>query len=133
MNTKLMIAIVDDDPIFQFIAKRFIESFESVNQTLVFSDGKDAIDFLYSNINDKDKLPDIIFLDINMPVMNGWQFLNKYIMLKSKIEKKVLIYIVSSSNNPDDLIQAKSINEITDYLVKPLNRDEYTSILNSFF
>jgi hypothetical protein len=53
-------------------------------------------------------------------------------MLKSKIEKKVLIYIVSSSNNPDDLIQAKSINEITDYLVKPLN-DEYTSILNSFF
>jgi response regulator of citrate/malate metabolism len=53
-------------------------------------------------------------------------------MLKSKIEKKVLIYIVSSSNNPDDLIQAKSINEITDYLVKPLNRDEYTSILNSF-
>jgi response regulator of citrate/malate metabolism len=54
-------------------------------------------------------------------------------MLKSKIEKKVLIYIVSSSNNPDDLIQAKSINEITDYLVKPLNRDEYTSILNSFF
>jgi hypothetical protein len=44
----------------------------------------------------------------------------------------VLIYI-SSSNNPDDLIQAKSINEITDYLVKPLNRDEYTSILNSFF
>jgi hypothetical protein len=56
--------------------------------------------------------------------------LNKYIMLKSKIEKKVLIYIVR--NNPDDLIQAKSINEITDYLVKPLNRDEYTSILNSF-
>jgi hypothetical protein len=47
--------------------------------------------------------------------------------------KKVLIYIVSSSNNPDDLIQAKSINEITDYLVKPLNRDEYTSILNFFF
>jgi CheY-like chemotaxis protein len=43
--------------------------------------------------------------DINMPVMNGWA-VNKYIMLKSKIEK-VLIYIVSSSNNPDDLIQAK--------------------------
>jgi response regulator of citrate/malate metabolism len=67
MNTKLMIAIVDDDPIFQFIAKRFIESFESVNQTLVFSDGKDAIDFLYSNINDKDKLPDIIFLILICP------------------------------------------------------------------
>jgi hypothetical protein len=66
MNTKLMIAIVDDDPIFQFIAKRFIESFESVNQTLVFSDGK-MLYFLYSNINDKDKLPDIIFLILICP------------------------------------------------------------------
>ncbi|WP_232758553.1 response regulator [Flavobacterium sp. ALD4] len=131
MNEKLMIAIVDDDPIFQFIAKRFIKSFESVNQMLIFSDGKDAMDFLYFNINDKDKLPDIIFLDINMPVMNGWQFLNKYIELKSKIEKKIIIYIVSSSNNPDDFIQAQSIHEVTDYIVKPIDREKYTSILNS--
>jgi CheY-like chemotaxis protein len=66
---------------------------------------------LLSNVDDQDKLPDIIFLDINMPVMNGWQFLNKYIELKSKIEKKIMIYVVSSSNNPDDFIQAKSIHE----------------------
>jgi CheY-like chemotaxis protein len=133
MDNKLIIAIIDDDAIFQFIGKRFIESFESVNKTLIFSDGKDAIDFLYSKVNDTDKLPDIIFLDINMPVMNGWQFLNRYIKFKSEIEKKIMIYIVSSSNNPDDVIQAKSILEVTDYLIKPINRDKYASILNSFY
>ena len=132
MYIKLMVAIIDDDTIFQFIGKRFIESLESVNKTLIFSDGKDAIDYLYLNVSDTDKLPDIIFLDINMPVMNGWQFLNRYIQFKSEIEKKILIYIVSSSNNPDDFIQAKSIFEVTDYLVKPVNRDKYASILHSF-
>lgn len=133
MDNKLIIAIIDDDSIFQFIAKRFIESFESVNETLIFSDGKDAIDFLFSNVDNQDKLPDIIFLDINMPVMNGWQFLNKYIELKSKIEKKIMIYVVTSSNNPDDFIQAKNIHEVADYIVKPINREKYTSILNSFY
>jgi CheY-like chemotaxis protein len=68
-----------------------------------------------------------------MPVMNGWQFLNRYIKFKSEIEKKIMIYIVSSSNNPDDVIQAKSILEVTDYLIKPINRDKYASILNSFY
>jgi CheY-like chemotaxis protein len=60
--------------LFSSLLERFIESFESCKQNAYFSDGKDAIDFLYSKVNDTDKLPDIIFLDINMPVMNGWQF-----------------------------------------------------------
>jgi len=132
MNKKLLIAIVDDDLIFQFIAERLIESINSEHQTIIFSDGKEAIDFIDSNRNEIDTLPDIIFLDINMPVMNGWQFLNKYIEIKSKIEKEITIYIVSSSKNPDDFIKAESINEVTDYIVKPINREKYTSILNSF-
>jgi CheY-like chemotaxis protein len=47
-----------------------------------------------------------------MPVMNGWQFLNRYIKFKSEIEKKIMIYIVSSSNNPDDVIQAKAYKSL---------------------
>ncbi|SEA41502.1 Response regulator receiver domain-containing protein [Flavobacterium gillisiae] len=132
MDKKLLIAIVDDDLIFQFIAERLIESINSEHQTIIFSDGKEAIDFIDSNRNEIDTLPDIIFLDINMPVMNGWQFLNKYIEIKSKIEKEITIYIVSSSKNPDDFIKAENINEVTDYIVKPINREKYTSILDSF-
>ncbi|WP_339920360.1 response regulator [uncultured Flavobacterium sp.] len=132
MNKKLLIAIVDDDLIFQFIAERLIESINSEHQTIIFSDGKEAIDFIDSNRNELDTLPDIIFLDINMPVMNGWQFLNKYIEIKSEIKKEITIYIVSSSKNPDDFIKAENINEVTDYIVKPINREKYTSILDSF-
>jgi CheY-like chemotaxis protein len=131
MDKKLLIAIVDDDAIFQFIAKRLIDSINAQNKTVIFSDGKDAIDFIHDNLNKVDNIADIIFLDINMPVMNGWQFLNKYIEIKSKIEKKIIIYIVTSSNNPDDFIQANSIEEVTDYIVKPITREKYTSILNS--
>lgn len=132
MNKKLLIAIVDDDLIFQFIAERLIESINSEHQTIIFSDGKEAIDFIDSNRNEIDTLPDIIFLDINMPVMNGWQFLNKYIEIKSEIKKEITIHIVSSSKNPDDFIKAENINEVTDYIVKPINREKYTSILDSF-
>lgn len=132
MNKKLLIAIVEDDLIFQFIAERLIESINSEHQTIIFSDGKEAIDFIDSNRNELDTLPDIIFLDINMPVMNGWQFLNKYIEIKSEIKKEITIYIVSSSKNPDDFIKAENINEVTDYIVKPINREKYTSILDSF-
>jgi response regulator of citrate/malate metabolism len=53
--------------------------------------------------------------------MHGWQFLNKYIILKSKIKKRVSVYVVTSSNNPEDFIQTKSIHEVIDYLVKPIN------------
>jgi CheY-like chemotaxis protein len=132
MNKKLLIAIVDDDLIFQFIAERLIKSINSEHQTIIFSDGKEAIDYIDSNRNEIDTLPDIIFLDINMPVMNGWQFLNKYIEIKSEIKKEITIYIVSSSKNPDDFIKAENINEVTDYIVKPINREKYTSILDSF-
>lgn len=132
MDKKLIIAVIDDDSIFQFIAKRLIESINSEHKTIIFSDGKDAIDFIHHNLDEIDTLPDIIFLDINMPVMNGWQFLNKYIELKSKIEKEITIYIVSSSKNPDDFIKAENIHQVTEYIVKPINREKYTNILNSF-
>jgi CheY-like chemotaxis protein len=132
MDKKLIIAIVDDDSILQFIAKRLIESINSKNEIIIFSDGKDAIDFIDQNITDINILPDIIFLDINMPVMNGWQFLNAYARLKNKIKKEITIYIVSSSNNPDDSMKAQSINEVADYIIKPITREKYASILNCY-
>jgi CheY-like chemotaxis protein len=130
MDKKLTIAIIDDDIIFHFIFSKLMENLQGVNEVLIFSDGKEAIDFINSNINNLDKLPDIIFLDINMPVMNGWQFLDRYKLLEMK--KKIMIYIVSSSNNPDDIIDAKAILEVSDYLVKPIKGEQYADIIDSF-
>jgi CheY-like chemotaxis protein len=130
MNKKLTIAIIDDDIIFHFIFSKLMEKLQVANEVLIFSNGKEAIDFINSNINNLDKLPDIIFLDINMPVMNGWQFLDRYKLLEMK--KKIMIYIVSSSNNPDDIIDAKAILEVSDYLVKPIKGEQYADIIDSF-
>jgi CheY-like chemotaxis protein len=130
MDKKLTIAIIDDDIIFHFIFSKLMENLQGVNEVLIFSDGKEAIDFINSNINNLDKLPDIIFLDINMQVMNGWQFLDRYKLLEMK--KKIMIYIVSSSNNPDDIIDAKAILEVSDYLVKPIKGEQYADIIDSF-
>jgi CheY-like chemotaxis protein len=63
-------------------------------------------------------------------VMNGWQFLDRYKLLEMK--KKIMIYIVSSSNNPDDIIDAKAILEVSDYLVKPIKGEQYADIIDSF-
>ena len=77
---------------------------------------------------DEDKLPDIIFLDLNMPVMDGWEFLNEFIKIKNSLHKKITLYVVSSSIDPRDLERAKSFNLVTDYLIKPIELKKFEKI-----
>ena len=128
-NNFKSVAIIDDDKIFQLTIQKTIQQIESIENVYSFSDGKEAIDYFTENSKDIKNLPDVIFLDINMPNMNGWQFLEAYFLLEPTLIKKSTIYIVSSSINPSDIIKAKSVNEVTDYLVKPLNIEFFTQIL----
>ncbi|MFT6828560.1 MAG: CheY-like chemotaxis protein, partial [Roseivirga sp.] len=77
-----------------------------------------------------ENLPEIILLDLNMPVMDGWQFLDQFVQIPTK--KKTTIYIVTSSIDPEDLNRAKSYEAVTNYLVKPINIDTLTEILKDF-
>ncbi len=131
MTKSFIICIIDDDDIYQFTVLRAIETHELAKKSLVFSDGEMAIKYLINNAHNKDNLPDIIFLDINMPIMDGWQFLDEYKLLKSKIEKKIIIYLVSSSLNKVDLNRAKNIIEVSDYLVKPVKSDKLKSLIEN--
>ena len=67
----------------------------------------------------------MIFLDLFMPVMNGWNFLEEYILLKPYLKKKITIYIISSSIDPVDIKRAKSISEVSDYIIKPITRSKF--------
>jgi CheY-like chemotaxis protein len=125
------IAVIDDDDIYQFTAQRTFKTIDTIKKVYIFCDGKEAIDFFADNLNDQDKLPDVIFLDLNMPIMDGWQFLKEYILLKPQIGKKIIIYVVSSSMNPDDLLKAKSISEVHDYIVKPITVDKFRKIISA--
>ncbi len=127
----LVISVVDDDDIYKFTIKRTLDLLKLTKKVLMFSDGEEAIDFLNDNIKNTQTLPDIIFLDINMPVMDGFEFMEEFIKLKPKTDKKIIVYMVSSSVDPADLQRAKEISEISDYIVKPIEADQISEIVES--
>jgi CheY-like chemotaxis protein len=123
------IAIIDDDDIFVYITKKAVEQTNIVQQIKVFGNGKDAIDFFKENTDNPDLLPEIILLDLSMPIMDGWQFLQEYTKIKPKIQKKITIYIVTSSISPEDMKKAKSIDAVSDFIIKPITKDKLIEII----
>ncbi|MET0759299.1 MAG: response regulator [Flavobacterium sp.] len=123
------IAIIDDDDIFVYITKKAVEQINLVEQIKVFGNGKDAIDYLKENCCKPELLPEIILLDLSMPIMDGWQFLDEYTKIKPKIGKKIIIYIVTSSISPDDMKRAKKIDAVSDFIIKPITKDKLIEII----
>ncbi len=114
------LCVIDDDAIYTFTIKRIIAKAEVAENTMFFHNGKVALDFFVENVSLTDSLPDLILLDINMPVLDGWQFMDQFINILPQIQKQIAIYIVSSSNDPEDINKARAIAEITDFVVKPI-------------
>ena len=131
MNLKQhTICLIDDDRIYQFTAKKIIESTGLGKHILSFYNGDEAITYLQENIENVDLLPDIIFLDINMPVMDGWQFLETFKILQLKVSKPIFIYMVSSSVDDNDIKKSKEYFNVTDYIIKPINRERFEQLIN---
>jgi CheY-like chemotaxis protein len=124
------IMIIDDDDLFVYLTKKTIEKTNLVEEIIVSENGKDAINYLTENAENPDLLPEIILLDLSMPIMDGWQFLDEYAAIESKIEKNIIIYIVTSSISPEDINKAKSIECVTDLIIKPLTKDKLIEIIN---
>lgn len=129
MESKILY-VVDDDDIFQFMIKRNIKALDQDIEVIPYPDGQKALNALTED-GETSNIPDIILLDINMPVMDGWEFLKLYHHLKSKIDKDITIYIVSSSANPDDIHKAQELNDIAGYITKPIDRKKIRTIIES--
>jgi CheY-like chemotaxis protein len=127
--TPQTICLIDDDRIYQFTAKRIIELVDPLQKVLIFSNGKEAIDFFSQRGLSEEQLPDLIFLDINMPVMNGWEFLEAYNDVKTTLLKKINIYMVSSSLDENDKLRSRNFNEVKDFIVKPIDKERMMDIL----
>ncbi|WP_298541524.1 response regulator [uncultured Aquimarina sp.] len=122
--------VIDDDPIFVFGIKRIIKIIGFCNNLLVFKNGKEALDNLKSIISENQNVPDVILLDLNMPILDGWQFLDEFVKIPCR--KKITIYIVSSSVDPEDVLRAKSYEEVCDYIVKPVTVEMLKEVLQDF-
>lgn len=129
MKHSKKLILVDDDEIIVYLTKRLVAGNNLVELTKVFGNGRDAINYLKENCNNPNLLPEIIFLDLFMPIMDGWQFLEEYKILKPKINKQITIYIITSSVSPEDIIRAKNIKEVTDYVIKPITKEQFITII----
>lgn len=123
--------LIDDDEIHIFTTKRIINKMEFSKNIIEFNNGKEALDGLTEIINSNQTLPELILLDLNMPIMDGWQFLDQF--TNFKIEKSIKIYIVSSSIDEEDIERAKKYQSISNYIVKPISRQKLVKIHEEIF
>jgi CheY-like chemotaxis protein len=122
-----LLFLVDDDPIYVFTSRKSLEKTGWFEEIRVFGDGKSAFDELSNRLKEKAPLPEVIFLDLSMPVWDGWDFLDEFQALNPPAG--IRIYIVSSSNYPEDLERANAYSRIAGYFTKPLSETYLSQVV----
>lgn len=119
-----LILCVDDDPITLMLAKKVISKASFSNEIISAKNGEEALHYFdtikQNNGNETQKLPQLIFLDLNMPVMGGWEFLDSFNSTIYEEFNAVKVIILSSTIDPEDLNKAKKYPVVIDFLPKPI-------------
>lgn len=122
------VLLVDDEPVFNFITENLLKRINLAKEVYSVFNGKEAMKLLQDSFAGVRSIPSHIFLDLNMPVMNGFSFLEEFNKLPADQRDDIKIIVVSSSQNPSDIARAKSLG-IEDYISKPLSPDILKQIL----
>jgi CheY-like chemotaxis protein len=125
--------LVDDNPDDNFFHEREIKKDHLAAEVVVKNSGMEALEYLRSKEDITRLPPDLIFLDINMPGMNGWEFLEEYSKLDNKFQSDVLIIMLTTSDNPDDEERSRAWGNISDCITKPLTKEKMKVIVNKYF
>jgi CheY-like chemotaxis protein len=127
------VMLVDDNHSDNFFHDREIKKNNPATTVIFKYSGSEALEYLRSTETTENILPDLIFLDINMPGMNGWEFLDEYHLLNKNIISKVIVIMLTTSDNPDDEAKAKNWDIIYDFKTKPLTKEIMEDIVNKYF
>ncbi len=122
---KLNVQIIDDDQVIIFLHKVIIKKSGLSADPAIFSNGQQALNSLLQNFQQGERY--LIFLDINMPVMDGWQFLDE--IQKLPFEKSIMVVMVTSSIDASDKIKAKVYSQVIDFIEKPLKFDACNKLI----
>ncbi|WP_181305225.1 two-component system response regulator [Rufibacter sp. XAAS-G3-1] len=128
-----LILLVDDDETTNFLNKRLLTRMEIAERIEVVTNGEEALRFLNTAIAAGQALPDLMFLDIKMPVMDGFEFLDKYHQLPEATQNCILVMMLTSSASFYDLEKLKKYSAVEQHISKPLEEAHVREILNEHF
>lgn len=111
--------LIDDDEIFRFSAEQLMEMADFTEQIVSFENGAEALHAVHQLMNNEIEMPDVVFLDVNMPVLDGWQFLEE--LQKTNLPSNFKIYMLSSSADMADMGLASKYPIVQKYLLKPIS------------
>ncbi|MEM9986052.1 MAG: response regulator [Bacteroidota bacterium] len=132
------VLLIEDDFDDIYIHRRVIEESGMVKNLEIAKDGQTALDFLqrkgeYALRKELNPTPDLILIDISLPRMSGWDFINQYNDLPNSITMHPVLMVLTTSLNPDDEHRALSMPRVRRFLIKPLTQHEWVKLLKATF
>lgn len=124
------IMLIDDNKIDNFFHERVIRKNNAAKEIIAIESAQAALDYIKSGT---EKLqPELIFLDINMPGMDGWEFIEHYKQLDESLQKAMIVVMLTTSENPDDIARAKTQHLLSDFKSKPLNKEMLENVITRY-
>ncbi|WP_299885985.1 response regulator [uncultured Lacinutrix sp.] len=127
------VLLIDDDKVTNFYNKKVLTKHEEFKEIIAVTSGENALKHLTEASKGLCLKPNLIFLDINMPAMNGWEFILEYNKLDKKFTKDIKLVMLTTSNNPDDYKRSKEIETVNDFINKPLSIDLLSNLIENHY
>ncbi|MCR5862406.1 response regulator [Flavobacterium sp. J372] len=124
------IMLIDDNKIDNFFHERVIRKNNAAKEVIAMESGQAAIDHIKAG--NKLLQPELIFLDINMPGMDGWEFIEHYKLLDNSLQNAMIVVMLTTSDNPDDIVRARTHGLLSDFKTKPLTKEMLEDVINTY-
>ena len=125
------LVFIDDDPIDHFLMKHILRGKNYFDTTTYTIYGSLVLDYIEEHKSEPEKLPDMIFVDLNMPLFSGWDFLKRMEQMRHEISKYIPVFVISSSLRPDDKATSSKYSFVQDFISKPVNSQEIERIVSA--
>ncbi len=124
------VLLVDDDEATNFLHKIYLKEWNFAENIYTAMNGQEALDFLESNLEFRNNKPSLILLDINMPVMNGFEFMEAYADLDESMKACIVVVMLTSSLHHSDQEKAGDMDDLSSFINKPLTKDQLEKVID---